>query len=153
MATSGQLDSVAAGSSGFGNAKLDVIPLAPFPPTDFPTGSTLSLRIYVRTACTGSGHNSGTARLWFNGTAANSNLAASIGPNNTTYYLHTGATLAPAPETGPKISIDIAARTKCSAFKPFGTWTIPLWTECATGHRDGIPDIHGRPAVGLRRVL
>lgn len=124
LATSGELDSVAAGSSGFGNAKLDAIPMAPFPPIDFPTGSTLSLKIYVRTACTGSGHNSGTARLWFNDTTANSNLSASIGPNTTIYYLHNDSTLDPAPGTGPKTSIDIATGTKCSAFKPFGTWTI-----------------------------
>ena len=124
LISSGELDSVAAGSSGFNNAKLDTIPFQTFPPVSVPAGTQLRLVLSVRNACVGSGHNSGTARLWFNDSAASSQFGATIDSVATSYYLLTGQTLGTAPGTGPKQTADVQSGAKCSAFKPFGTWTV-----------------------------
>ena len=79
----------------------------------------------MRNACTGSGKNSGTARLWFNDSAANSRFDATLGSPHT-YFLADGFALASAPGPGPKKTIDVAAGAKCSAFKSFGTWSVTL---------------------------
>jgi YVTN family beta-propeller protein len=120
---SGQINSVAGGSSGFNNAKLDTIPLGLFVPVYFPPGSALSIKLYIRNACAGSGKNSGTARLWYNDMAANSQFGATIGAASN-YYLRDGFVLATVPGPGPKKTIDVAAGAKCSPFKTFGTWSI-----------------------------
>ena len=121
---SGQVNSVPGGSSGFNNAKLDTIPLNLSATSEFPTGTILSIKLYVRNACAGSGKNSGTARLWYNDVVANSRFAATIGGVKRNYYLLNGFTLANAAGPGPKKTIDVAAGAKCSAFKPFGTWSV-----------------------------
>ncbi|HSW88862.1 MAG TPA: hypothetical protein VLG12_06895 [Candidatus Saccharimonadales bacterium] len=126
LVTSGETDSVLAGSSGFNNAKLDTISFNSFSPLDFPSGSQLKMAIYVRNACTGSGHNSGTARLWYNDSQANSQFGATIGNTTTNYFLGDALTLLTSAGTGPKKTIDIQSGAKCSAFKPFGTWSITL---------------------------
>jgi YVTN family beta-propeller protein len=123
LITSGQLNSVAAGGSGFTNAQLDTIPFDSFAPMAFPIGLQLQLKLYARNACSGSGHNSGVARLWFNDTAANSQFGATINASNT-YYLRDGFTLVTSAGSGPKKTIDIQSGAKCSPFKTFGTWTI-----------------------------
>jgi photosystem II stability/assembly factor-like uncharacterized protein len=123
LVTSGELDSVAAGSSGFNNAKLDAISFNAFSPIAFPSGSQLKIRLSVRNACSGSGHNSGTARLWYNDTQANSQFGATIGTNIGTYYLLDNFFLGTTTGSA-KTTIDIAAGAKCSAFNSFGTWSI-----------------------------
>jgi hypothetical protein len=123
LVTSGQLNTV-GGGAGFNNAHLDTILFNSFSPVDFPTGSVLKMEVYVRNACTGSGHNSGTARLWYNDSAANSQFGATIVPNSNTYFLLNSFLLGTSAGAGPKKTVDIAAGAKCSAFKPFGTWTI-----------------------------
>jgi uncharacterized delta-60 repeat protein len=123
---SGQLNSVAAGSSGFNNAKLDTIPFSSFSPVDVPAGSQLSLKLSVRNACSGSRHNSGVARLWFNDSVANSRFGATIGATTSDYFLRDGFLLAPTAGPGPKKTVDVQAGAKCSPFKPFGTWSITL---------------------------
>ncbi len=120
---SGQVNSVPAGSSGFNNAKLDTIAFSSFSPVDFPQGATLSVKLYVRNACSGSGHNSGIARLWFNDSAADSHFDATIGGSANDWFLRDGFLLATTPGPGPKKTIDLQAGAKCSAFKLFGTWT------------------------------
>ena len=117
--------SVAGGSSGFNNARLDTIALTPVAGATFASGETLSTKLLVRNACAGSGKNSGTARLWFNDSAANSRFDATIGSSHT-YFLGDGFALASTPGPGPKKTIDVAAGAKCRAFKPFGTWSITL---------------------------
>ena len=120
---SGELPSVAAGGSGFHNAKLDSIPL------DLPTavgiapGDTLSIKLLVRNACSGSGEDSATARLWFNDSEADSHFDATIDSRDEDDYLLDGAALGSSPGPGPKMGIDVSAGARCSAFKPFGTWT------------------------------
>jgi hypothetical protein len=121
---SGQVNSVRGGSSGFNNAKLNSIPLILPTSVDFSTGDTLSIKLYVRNACIGSGKNSGRARLWYNDTAADSHFNLTIGGVTNSYFLLDGFALGTAPGPGPKKTIDVAAGSKCSAFKPFGTWSI-----------------------------
>jgi hypothetical protein len=123
LVTSGELDSVAGGGSGFNNAHLQTISFNSFSPIDFPSGSNLKIKVSVRNACTGSAHNSGTARLWFNDSAADSHFDATIGTNTSDYFLLDNFLLGTSTGSTKK-TIDVAAGAKCSAFKPFGTWTI-----------------------------
>jgi hypothetical protein len=118
----GEVASVPGGSSGFNNAKLNTISLTPSSGVTFQTGNSLSIKAFVRNACTGSGKNSGTARLWYNDTAANSRFDIVIG-SPTTRYLVDGFALSLSPGLGPKKMIDVAAGAKCSPYKLFGTWT------------------------------
>jgi hypothetical protein len=111
---SGELNTVLAGSSGFNNAKLDSIPLTLFSPVTVTPGDQFSTKVYVRNACVGSGHNSGTARLWY------------IDTTPYAHYLLNGFMLGTSPGSGPKKTIDVAAGAKCSAFKSFGTWVTTL---------------------------
>ena len=123
---SGELDTVAAGSSGFNNAKLNSIPLTLTAPVYVQSGDSLSTKVYVRNACTGSGHNSGTARLWYNDSTANSQFGMTIDSTTNRYYLLNTFLLGLNVGAGPKQTIDIAAGAKCSSFKPFGTWMTTL---------------------------
>lgn len=126
LVASGQLDSFAGGSSGFNNAHLATIPFDSFSPVDFPAGSVLSLKVYVRNACVGSGHNSGVARLWLNDGAANSRFGTVISGSSSDYYLRDAFALATTAGPGPKKTVDVQAGAKCSAFKPFGAWSKTL---------------------------
>jgi hypothetical protein len=126
LVSSGELDSFTGGSSGFNNAHLATINFSSFAPTSFSQGSVLSLKISVRNACTGSTHNSGTARLWYNDTAANSQFGATIASSANDYFLRDNLILATTTGAGPKKTIDLQSGAKCSAFKSFGTWTITL---------------------------
>jgi N-acetylneuraminic acid mutarotase len=123
LISSGQLNSVVGGSSGFNNAHIQLVPFSSFTPIDFPTGSNLSIKVYVRNACSGSGHNSGTARLWFNDSAVNSHFGATVDTITNNYFLLNNFTLGTTVGLGPKKTIDVAAGAKCSPFKSFGTWS------------------------------
>jgi hypothetical protein len=118
---SGQLDSVKGGSSGFNNAILNSIPLNLFSPVSVSDGDQLNLKLYVRNACSGSGKNSGKARLWYNDSQADSHFDATINENINFYLLNEFA-LGNAPGLGLRLHIDVAAGAKCSPFKLFGTW-------------------------------
>ena len=122
---SGEVASVPGGSSGFNNAHQDTIPLTPAGGATFLSGDTVSIKLFVRNACTGSGKNSGSARLWFNDSAANSRFDATIGTPRT-YFLRDAFALATTPGPGPKKTIDVAAGAKCSPYKTFGTWTTTI---------------------------
>ena len=124
LISSGELDSVAAGSNGFNNAKLDTIPFDSFSPVSFPTNTQLKVVVSVRNACTGSGHTSGTARLWYNDSAANSQFGANIAGTDSAYYLLDNFNLGTSAGSGPKDTIDVQSGAKCSDFKPFGTWSV-----------------------------
>jgi hypothetical protein len=121
---SGELGSVIAGSSGFNNAKLDSIPLTLPTAIGIAPGDTLSIKLLVRNACSGSGKNAGTARLWFNDSQANSRFDATVDDVNSDLYLLDGSALGTSAGPGPKKTIDVSAGAKCSAWKPFGTWTV-----------------------------
>lgn len=121
---SGQIDSVPGGSSGFNNARLNMIPMTLAAPVAACPGDTLSFSLYARNACSGSGKNSGTARLWYNDPAANSHFDTTIDNLTTNYFLHDGFALNAVQGPGPKVTIDLAVGAKCSPFKLFGTWNI-----------------------------
>jgi hypothetical protein len=126
LISSGQINSVPSGSNGFAHARLNTIPFNIFSPIDFPSGSQLSLKIYARNACSGSGKNSGTARLWYNDTQANSKFNSTIASNTSDYFLLNNYILGTSTGTGPKKTSDISTGAKCSPFKSFGTWTVTL---------------------------
>jgi predicted extracellular nuclease len=123
---SGELASAAGGGSGFHNTKLDSIPLDLPAAVGIAPGDTLSIKLLVRNACSGSGEDSGTARLWFNDTEADSHFDATIDDQEEDDYLLDGAALGSSPGPGPKKAADVSAGARCSAFKPFGTWTRTL---------------------------
>jgi uncharacterized repeat protein (TIGR03803 family) len=122
---SGEVLSVAGGSSGFSNAKLHSIPLtlSALDPMAFGDADIFSITVYVRNACTGSGKNSFTARLWFNDVAANSRFEATIAEDNRDYLLRSGFTLSTTAGTSRQ-SVDASSGGKCGPFVPFGTWRI-----------------------------
>jgi hypothetical protein len=88
-------------------------------------GDSLAIRLSVRVAAN-SGHVSGTARLWFNDSAANSGFGATINESSSTYYLRNGFSLINTPGPGPKSKIDVTVNRNQGGnpFKQFGTWTI-----------------------------
>ena len=123
LVTSGHLDNAPGGGSGFNSAILQTIALDPFAPVEFPAGTQLKIKLYVRNACVGPTHNSGTARLWYADTGANSRFTATIGSTAADYYLQNNFVLTTA--AGPaRKSIDVAAGPPCSPYKTFGTWTV-----------------------------
>jgi hypothetical protein len=122
---SGQLNDVSGGSSGFNNAVQRAISQSLSGPQSLCPGDTMSIRLSVRIAAS-SGHVGGTARLWFNDSAANSRFTATVGGVTSDYYLRNGFTLATTAGPGPKTTIDVSVNRNQNgnAFKPFGTWTI-----------------------------
>lgn len=122
---SGQINDQLGGSSGFNNAILRTIDLAlSSGPKDLCPGDTLSFTLSVRVAAS-SGHVSGTARLWFNDSAANSRFDATIGGATNVYFLQSGSALGTAAGPGPKKTIDVLVNRNQGGnpFKPFGTWS------------------------------
>lgn len=124
---SGQLNSVPGGSSGFNNAKLRTIPLNPVSNASFCGGGTLSIRLSVRIAAD-SGHRSGTSRLWYNDSQANSNFGATIASSSDSYFLQNLFALGTSVGPGPKKTVDVHVDRAANGnpFKPFGTWTITI---------------------------
>ncbi|MFY9556601.1 MAG: HYR domain-containing protein [Blastocatellia bacterium] len=122
---SGQLNGVAGGGSGFNNAVLRTVNLALSAPGDVCSGDTLSIKLSVRIAVGVSGHRSGTARLWFNDSAANTRFGAIIGGVGQDYFMLDSFTLGSAAGPGPKRTIDVFVDRAVGGnpFKPFGTWT------------------------------
>jgi hypothetical protein len=129
---SGQLDGVGGGSSGFSNAVLRSIPLTLTGPVAVSTGGRLKIEVLVRNGCSGSGKNSGTARLWYNGQKVDSGpnrdagtrFDATIRGVNHDYFLRGSAALSTTAGAS-QLTIDKAAGAPCSAFVSFGSWTTP----------------------------
>ena len=122
----GEIDNVSGGSSGFNNAALRAIAVALSAPVLVTGGDTLSLTLSVRIGATG--HRSGTARLWYNDTAANSRLDVTYSGVATSHYLRDGfllePTAAPVTSTSKKtIDVFVDRLVGGNAFKSFGTWT------------------------------
>ncbi len=124
LVSSGQLNSVNVGSGILFNGATQVtVPFNAFTPVNFPTGSALKMTVSVRNACSGSTANGGNARLWYNDGSANSHFGATIGTSTNSYYLLSGNALGTSAGNNRQ-NIVVASGTRCSAFKPFGTWTI-----------------------------
>lgn len=143
---SGQLGSVAPGSSGFNNAHLQTIAMSLVPElgegVEVSPDDTLGLRLSARIAVSVTGHRSGTLRLWCNTVAADSVFAAMVGYQNHGYHLlgvlHTDprTVISVAPVafpladgmagTGPANAVDLFVDKAVGGnpFKPLGTWSI-----------------------------
>jgi predicted extracellular nuclease len=133
VVSSGQLNNVPGGSSGFNNAVLRTINLAALSsPVEFFPGDTLSFRLSVRITAVG-GHSSGTARLWYNGAAidsgpsrgAGSRFGTTISGAAADYFLRNGFVLNTAAGSS-RVFTDVFVNRNVGGnpFKPFGTWTI-----------------------------
>ncbi len=124
VVASSEIDSVPGGSSGFNNAVQRVIAFATPPALAVGPGDTLAIRLSARISATG--HRSGTARLWYNDSAANSRWDVSLNGVVTTLYLRGSFLLNQAPGSGPKQTADVFADRAVNGnpFKPFGTWSI-----------------------------
>ena len=122
---SGQLNAIPGGGSGFNNAVARTINLALSAPVDICPGDTLSLSLSVRIAVGVSGHRSGTARLWFNDSAADSQFSATIGGTASPLFLLDGFALGTVMGPGPKKTIDVFVDRAVGGnpFKPFGVWS------------------------------
>ena len=104
---------------------------------DLPAGATVALRASMRRTCFGAGHNSGTARLWFNGAPvdsgagrdAGSRIAATIGTSSSQYFLRSGLALS-ATQGSARQSVDatVNSNAACPArpYVPLGIWTMTL---------------------------
>ncbi len=128
LVSSGELDGVNGGSSGFNNAVNRSIALVLSGTPLIQPGDVLNFRLSVRISVT-SGHRSGTARLWFNDAQANSSFDATIGSANNNYYLSGGGLLGVSAGPGPKQTLDVFVDKLVGGnpFKPFGTWSITLY--------------------------
>jgi hypothetical protein len=129
----GQVDGVPGGGSGFANARLVTIPLSASPPGDFASGDVVALEIAVRTACVGSRHRSGSARVWFNGPPidsgpsknAGSRVLLTAGGAPTDFFLVNPFGLSGVPGAS-RLFVDKAAGTPCSIFKSVASWSMTI---------------------------
>jgi hypothetical protein len=117
----GTLPDFNGGSSGFNNAHPATIPVN----YSGGAGGTVSVTLFVRVSCT-SKHTSGTARLWWNDSQADSRVEdTGFG----TMYLRGTNTLGSV-GSGPKMTKDVLVKKNgCGVggeggtWQPFGTWT------------------------------
>jgi uncharacterized repeat protein (TIGR03803 family) len=131
----GQLENVSGGSSGFGNAILNVIHLARVGgPVDAPPGAEVGARVSVRRTCSGAGHASGVVRLWYGGQPidagakrdAGTRVAITLDEESVEYFLRGRLALSTTP--GPPkqfVDVGIGSKEACPrrTFTSFGTWT------------------------------
>ena len=143
---SGELASVPGGSSGFNNANQQTIAMTPVSGAMLADGDALSVKLYVRNACVGSGKNSGRMRLWYDDAAANSRAAVNAG-GLVTYYLHNLFALNATSGGGPKRTIDTQAGAKCSPYAVVGTWSGTATVTAPTDTTAPVVTI-GQPANG-----
>jgi hypothetical protein len=134
----GRLDNVPAGSSGFNNALLKAIPLAVTgSPAPVPPDASLRFTVAARRTCAGDGHDTGTARLWYNGSGidsgarrgAGTRFDATIAESTTTYFLRESFALDTAGGTSNRwIDKLLTSRLACPdrPFTSFGTWSIAI---------------------------
>lgn len=138
----GELDNFSGGSSGFNNAHLATIPVTGYSGS---AGQQISVQIYARVSCV-SKHTSGTARLWWNDSQANSGVEEGYGFGD--LYLTGADTLSPSVGPGPKMTKDVLVKKSgCPADQPegnwklFGTWTFTPAGPSCTGLSEGFDDI------------
>lgn len=133
LISSGQTDSVFPGLTGlFASAKLDTINFNSFSPVDFPPGSTLAIKLYVRNACKDSLRNNSDAKLWYNSSQANSGFGINVDGTPGSYYLAANSMLSSSVGTGPISTVDAHTGAKCGPFNLFGTWSITTPTPLPT---------------------
>ncbi len=122
----GQINNVPSGSSGFAKAINRTIAMAlSSGSVTYNSGDVLGFRLSVQAGS--SGHRSGTAELWYNSSAANSQFSVTVDGSPTTYYLLGGLALGTSPG-GAAMTVDVGVDrlVNGNAFKPFGTWTTTI---------------------------
>ena len=134
----GELDNVGSGGGGFNNALFNTIPLAlTGGSVSAPAGAQLTITVSARRTCFGAGHNSGTARLWYNGQPvdsgasrdAGSRFDATIGATTIDYFLRSGSALSTtAGSYGTSADAFVNSSAPCPArtFTSLGTWSRTL---------------------------
>ena len=138
VAASGELSNVRAGSSGFNNALLHAIGMSMGSGSvDVPAGAQISVRVSTRRTCFGAGHNTGTAREWYNGAAvdtggsrdAGSRLQITLSGTTGTYFLRNAFKLAAVAGNARQPSdafVNSSAACPARPFVSFGTWSVIL---------------------------
>jgi DNA/RNA endonuclease G (NUC1) len=139
VAAAGDLNNVATGSSGFNNAILHSIPLLlPAGSVDVPAGSELAVRIAARRTCFGGGHNSGTARIWFNGQPidsganrdAGSRIRLTLAGTTSDYFLRNSvpglATSPGSARTSADAAVNSTASCPARPYSVLGVWSLNL---------------------------
>ena len=136
LEASGEVSNVSAGSSGFNNALLNsVAMLMTSGPVEIPAGDEIAVRVSTRRTCAGGGHNSGTARAWYNGAAvdagagrdAGSRLQLTLAGITSSYFLrNTFALSTVAGSARQSLDAQVNSTASCPArpFVPFGTWSV-----------------------------
>jgi hypothetical protein len=96
---------------------------------EMPAAAELELTLSVRRTYSGGGHTSGTPRLWYNDSQANSGFGATIEDTSSVFFLWEDFRLSTS--TGrAKEFIDGPVNNKAKSpdrpFKAFGTWSVML---------------------------
>jgi len=138
VAASGDLNDVATGSSGFNSAILNSIPLSlTAGSVDVPSGVPLGVRVSARRTCIGGGHNSGTAREWFNGQPVDSGASRDAGSRirltlagvTGDYFLRNSSgltTTAGAARTSVDAVVNNSASCPSRPYSVMGVWSVNL---------------------------
>jgi endonuclease G len=138
VAASGELSNVSAGGSGFNNALLHSIGMSiESEPVDVPAGAQISVRVSTRRTCFGGGHNTGTAREWYNGAAvdtgggrdAGSRLQITLSGTTSSYFLRNAFGLASVAGSARQFSdtfVNSSAACPVRPFASFGTWSVTI---------------------------
>jgi DNA/RNA endonuclease G (NUC1) len=137
VAASGDLNGIAAVSSGFNNAILNSVAMSMASgPVDVPAGAQVMVRISTRRTClnSGNGHSSGTAREWYNGLVvdsgasrdAGSRIQFTLGGMTSTYFLRNAFgldTVAGTSRLSADAFVNSSAACPARPFVLFGTWS------------------------------
>ena len=133
----GLLENQSTGSSGFNNAQLKTLDLV-----GHEGGAIKSVTVWVRRTCAGTGHNSGTVRLWYNGKSVDSGSTRDAGSRIDAtlvgvagdYYLRNNFDLSTTAGSS-KLSVDATVDSKLPCtdgisapdrpFTKLGTWSLP----------------------------
>jgi len=138
VAATGTLNNVSSGGTGFNNAILQPVSMSlTSGPLDIPADAVVAMRVSTRRTCFGGGHNSGTARVWFNGLPiddgpmrdAGSRLQATVAGIEWPAFLRNGFGLALLPGINRQsVDAGVNSGASCPArpFVPFGTWATNL---------------------------
>lgn len=136
VVASGDTTNIATGSSGFNNALLRTVAMSStVNSAPIEDQATLELRTSVRRTCFGSGHNSGTVRLWYNGQAvdagtgrdAGSRVDFAIGGQNETDYLRSGFALSDTAGSSRQASDVVVNSAAVCPDRPYST--IATWSR------------------------
>jgi endonuclease G len=138
LAASGELLHVKGGRIGFDSALLQSITLSLASGTvDVPSGAELSVRVMARRTCASNGHNSGTAREWYNGQPvdggasrdAGSRIRMTLSGAASDYFLRNAFALALGAGASRQFldaTVDGAIACPARPYVPFGTWSATL---------------------------